>query len=194
MPLEEAAGHGPCERRRVTAGRIPWARQGPEAGVGGVGSPPVSPAERELPRRAWPHLLALPPAWPVVPCAMRIRSWLPGAVLCVLIAVVAVGLLLTRERVIPLPPDQPREAGAPQLQGERIMDMPLLLTARRVAVLAHTPEEQELARQARRLAEHAVDLAFAESIRRIAEEAPEPTPENPYPHGGARPSSGRGDG
>lgn len=51
-----------------------------------------------------------------------------------------------------------------------------LLTARRVAALARTPEEQELARQARRLADHAVDLALADSIRRIAEESPELTP------------------
>ena len=46
-----------------------------------------------------------------------------------------------------------------------------------IAALARTPEEQELARQARRLADHAVDLALADSIRRIAEESPELTAE-----------------
>ncbi len=52
-----------------------------------------------------------------------------------------------------------------------------LLTARRMAALAQSPEEQELAKQAVRIADHVVDLAVAESIRRITEEPPAPTPE-----------------
>jgi small-conductance mechanosensitive channel len=109
---------------------------------------------------------------------MRIRSWLPALAVALLAGAVATGLVLTRERVTAEQQvDRPQEAGAPRRPGERLVDMQPLLTARRVSALARTPEEQELARQARRLADHAVDLAFAESIRRIAEEKPDPTPE-----------------
>jgi small-conductance mechanosensitive channel len=109
---------------------------------------------------------------------MRIRSWLPALILALLAGAVATGLFLTRERPTPeQQTDRPQDAAAPRRPGERLVDMQPLLTARRVSALARTPEEQELARQARRLADHAVDLAFAESIRRIAEEKPEPTPE-----------------
>jgi small-conductance mechanosensitive channel len=108
---------------------------------------------------------------------MRIRSWLPALSVALLAAAVGAGLVLTRERApAEQQADRPQEAGAPRRPGERLVDMQPLLTARRVSALARTPEEQELARQARRLADHAVDLAFAESIRRIAEEKPEPTP------------------
>ncbi len=40
-----------------------------------------------------------------------------------------------------------------------------------------TPEEQELAHQAESLADHAVDLAFADALRQAADEIPEQTPE-----------------
>ncbi len=66
---------------------------------------------------------------------------------------------------------------APPPSRQRVVDMKPLLTARRVASLATTPEEQELARQAERLADHSVDLAFAEAMRRAVDEPPEPTPE-----------------
>jgi len=49
--------------------------------------------------------------------------------------------------------------------------------ARRLGLLAKTPEEVVLARKAERLANHDVDLAFAEALRQIAESTPPPTEE-----------------
>ena len=43
--------------------------------------------------------------------------------------------------------------------------------------MAVTPEEQELAHQAERLADHAVDLTFADALRQAADETPDETPE-----------------
>jgi hypothetical protein len=52
-----------------------------------------------------------------------------------------------------------------------------LLTARQLSALATTPEEQELSRQAERLADHAIDLAFVVAMRDATESAPQQTPE-----------------
>ena len=52
-----------------------------------------------------------------------------------------------------------------------------LLTARQLSALAATPEEQELSRQAERLADHAIDLAFVVAMRDATENVPEQTPE-----------------
>ncbi|BDG08550.1 mechanosensitive ion channel domain-containing protein [Anaeromyxobacter paludicola] len=68
-------------------------------------------------------------------------------------------------------------ATGPAPNRPRVVDMSPLLTARRVAALATTPEEQELARQAERLADHSVDLAFVDAMRRAVDEQPPPTPE-----------------
>jgi small-conductance mechanosensitive channel len=108
---------------------------------------------------------------------MHTRRWLTVTALALLLAVVA-GLIWTRERARPPQPGEgTTEPSAQRRPRERMIDMQPLLTARRMAALARTPEEQELGRQAVRIADHAVDLTLAESIRRIAEEPPEPTPE-----------------
>ena len=121
---------------------------------------------------------------------MRLRPWLPWLVLLALAVTTAVGLHLTRDESASAALSERPGAQAGQAAGapgglapgaprgpDRLVDMEPLLTARRVAALARTPEEQELARQAKQLADHAVDLALADSIRRIAEDSPEPTPE-----------------
>jgi hypothetical protein len=106
-----------------------------------------------------------------------------GVVLLALLAAAIGGLVLTRD-----PGPQPAAGEtpaqqAPQKRGssrprEWLADsMRPLLTARELAALAATPEEQELARQAERLADHAVDLAFADALNRAADNPPEPTPE-----------------
>ncbi|WP_248360635.1 mechanosensitive ion channel family protein [Anaeromyxobacter oryzae] len=67
--------------------------------------------------------------------------------------------------------------GAPAGRRQRLVDMRPLLTARQLSAFANTPEEQELSRQAERLADHALDLAFVVAIRDATENAPEQTPE-----------------
>lgn len=68
-------------------------------------------------------------------------------------------------------------SGAPPRRRMWLVDMRPLLTARQLSALATTPEEQELSRQAERLADHAIDLAFVVAMRDATENAPEQTPE-----------------
>jgi small-conductance mechanosensitive channel len=132
---------------------------------------------------------------------MAIRRWLAPALLLVLFAAVAAGLHATREPgAAPARPGggaadgragaesgaepggtgpaaAPAADGARNRRRQRPFDLQVLLTARRVTALAETPEEVELAEQAQRLADHAVDLAFHDTLQRIAEDPPAPTPE-----------------
>ncbi len=110
---------------------------------------------------------------------MKNRLWIPAILLLLFLGATTAGLLLTREPAPVSEEDQPaakaKKAGAKPK--ERRVDQRPLLTARRLALLARTPEELALAKQAERLANHDVDLAFAEAMRQTVESAPPPTPE-----------------
>jgi small-conductance mechanosensitive channel len=84
-----------------------------------------------------------------------------------LAAVVLVGTVVFRYW-ISAPPQQakakPRPAG--------LVDSQPLLTAQRLAALAATTEEQEFARNALRLSDHEVDMAFAAALHQATEHAP----------------------
>jgi small-conductance mechanosensitive channel len=114
---------------------------------------------------------------------MKVRRWIPGVLFLAMALVAAAGLVATRDR----PPPSPEGASADQTgraaqaapsapRRWRRVDTGPLLTARRLATLAVTPEERELAHQAESLADHAVDLAFADAFRQAADETPEQTP------------------
>lgn len=98
-----------------------------------------------------------------------------------LAALAAAGWFWTRE---PLPPAVQELAG-PKTSGlrrqgprrERLVDQTPLLTARSLLPLAQTGEEQQQARQAERLANHEVDLAFADALRRAALAPAQASPE-----------------
>jgi small-conductance mechanosensitive channel len=60
---------------------------------------------------------------------------------------------------------------------ERLVDQSPLLTARSLVPLAVSLEEQQLAHQAERLANHEVDLAFTDALRRAASAQAPQTPE-----------------
>ena len=73
------------------------------------------------------------------------------------------------------------DAGLPATQGpatggstggESLVDQSPLKTAQRLAALATTPDEQRLAQEAMRIADHEVDVAFAEALRQAAEHPP----------------------
>ncbi len=103
--------------------------------------------------------------------------------LSLVLAAVA-GLVHTRDRPPPAPEAAPAAPAARAARGGptpprrwRRVDTTPLLTAHRLAALAATPEEQELAHQAVSLADHAVDLTFAEAFRQAADEARTLTPE-----------------
>ena len=115
---------------------------------------------------------------------MKLRRWLPGLLFSTLVLAAAAGLVATRDRPPPAADGAPASqagpgarAGATGPRRWRRVDTGPLLTARRLAALAVTPEEQELAHQAESLADHAVDLAFADALRQAADETPEQTPE-----------------
>ena len=98
------------------------------------------------------------------------RSVVTGSVLVVLAAAAGVGLWRTRDRgdaVQEATPAKKGKAAAPAPPRPRTVDQKPLTTARRLAALADTPEEVALARQAERLADHEVDLAYADLVRQL---------------------------
>jgi hypothetical protein len=88
---------------------------------------------------------------------MKIRRWIVVFGLLALIMLAIVALVLTRDSSSPAARTRPRRAP--------LVDERSVQTARRMAALASTREEQRFAQQALRLADHAVDLAFADAIR-----------------------------
>jgi small-conductance mechanosensitive channel len=59
-----------------------------------------------------------------------------------------------------------------------LVDLSVLTTARGLAQLAVTPEEQSLAQEAARVADHEVDLAFADALREAREQTSENDPKH----------------
>jgi small-conductance mechanosensitive channel len=100
---------------------------------------------------------------------MKTRQWAVVLGLLALIALAIAGLVLTRESGSPLKRTRSRRAP--------LVDERLVQTARSMAALASTREEQRFARQALRLADHAVDLAFADAMREATLHPAVPTPE-----------------
>jgi len=113
---------------------------------------------------------------------MKSRHWITAGVLLLLVAAAIVGIVLTRE----LPPPADDEAATPasrlfgrKAQGgqRQLVDLRPLQTARRMSTFAGTPEEQALAHEAEKIADHEVDLAFLDALRRVREAPPKLTPE-----------------
>jgi small-conductance mechanosensitive channel len=95
---------------------------------------------------------------------MKPRQWMATFGLLGLVLAAVVGLILTRE----LGP--PETSMAPGHQTPLVDERPLQ-TARRLASLALGGEEQRFAEQAMKVADHEVDLAFADGLRDDAEHA-----------------------
>jgi small-conductance mechanosensitive channel len=85
------------------------------------------------------------------------RDWIVVSGLCALVLVTILGFVLTRNSTSPAAQMRPRRAP--------LVDEQPVQTARSMMALASTREEQRFAQQALRLADHAVDLAFADAIR-----------------------------
>ncbi|PYV18684.1 MAG: hypothetical protein DMG07_03380 [Acidobacteria bacterium] len=97
------------------------------------------------------------------------KSILVGLV--ILVAAAVAGLVLTRTSPDSEAPGEARRA--PAAGREPVIDKRTLETAQKLAALAVTPEEQQLAHDAQRLADHESDLAFADALR-LANEQPGP--------------------
>lgn len=105
---------------------------------------------------------------------MKIRHWITALALFVLVMTTVAGVFLTSDADRLLPARNNKNAAA---KAAAIVDQKPLATARKLSTLASTPEERDLARQALRLADYEVDLAFADALREATEHPPEPTPE-----------------
>jgi small-conductance mechanosensitive channel len=115
---------------------------------------------------------------------MKLRNWITAILLVLLVGAATVGLVWTRE--LPPPSDDAavpaapghrllgRKAAAPQRQ---LVDVRPLETARRMAALAGTPEEQAMAHEAEKVADHEVDLAFYDALRRVQDTPVKLSPE-----------------
>ena len=90
-------------------------------------------------------------------------------------ALVLVGGVLFRYWISPVAETRMEKSKPPGL----VDDQPLL-TAQKLAGLAATPEEQEFAKNALRLADHEVDMAFAAALHQATEHAP-PIPASAKP-------------
>ncbi|MBZ5703989.1 MAG: mechanosensitive ion channel [Acidobacteriia bacterium] len=100
---------------------------------------------------------------------MKTRQWVIVFGLFALVVLAIVGLALTRDSGSPAAGMRSRRAP--------LVDERPIQTARSMAALASTREEQRFAQQALRLADHAVDLAFADAMREATTHPVAPTPE-----------------
>src|ERR1700739_2918848 len=94
-------------------------------------------------------------------------------ILLIVLAVTLAGAFLTRGGMTYLPFLQARKGnwtGAYVPQG--VVDQRPWQTAATLAALAQSAEERELAREAKRLADHEVDQAFSQSLRQASLEKP----------------------
>jgi chromosome segregation ATPase len=104
---------------------------------------------------------------------MKWLQWgITGALLALVLGTSA-AYLATRESSRPRAKTAAADAGEVPLVDERPLP-----TARALAALAITPEEQRFAQEAVRIADHEVDLAFAVALRQAAEQRPAQDPKN----------------
>src|SRR5258708_31083257 len=116
---------------------------------------------------------------------MKLRQWIIGIVLVLLVASAIVGLVWTQNLGQPSQGTQTsaksrgkKVAGATDLSSaEPLVDVSPLQTARRVAALAASSDEQRLSDQAQKIADHEVDLAFYDALRTAGRQTPPNTPE-----------------
>jgi len=109
----------------------------------------------------------------------HIRHWTTAVVLLLLLAAAIVGMVRTRQRsgVSDQVAPQPGTSKGPQRVSARaLVDQRPLQTARRVGALAYTEEEKDLAKQAEKVADHEVDLAFFDAFRTAQQNPPPLTP------------------
>jgi len=99
---------------------------------------------------------------------MTTRQWMAAAGLLVLVLAALVGSFLTRETTISVPQNPRSAAGKTPLVDEQP-----LLTARTMAKLASSADEQQFADQAAESADNEVDLAFHDALRSVADHPPQ---------------------
>jgi len=89
------------------------------------------------------------------------------ATVTIIAAVALVGIVVLRYWISAQPPQEAQKA-APM----GLVDSQPLLTAQHLAAMATTPKEQEFAKDALRISDHEVDMAFAAALHKATEHAP----------------------
>lgn len=98
------------------------------------------------------------------------RQWLTALGLAILVLAAVIGAFVTRDASV-------RDATALQAHHPPVVDERPLQTAQNVAKLSASWDEQRLANQAMRVADHEVDLAFADALRDATNHPGQPTPQ-----------------
>lgn len=101
---------------------------------------------------------------------MKARQWLVALGLLALILTAVIGAFLTRDAGV-------QEATPAQTHRQPVVDERPLQTAQNVAKLSASWDEQRLAYQALHVADHEVDLAFADALRDATNHPVQPTPQ-----------------
>src|SRR5215470_9521267 len=101
---------------------------------------------------------------------MRNTQRIGTLALLALIGATIAGVLQTRQPA-KVSPEHGQSAQI-ATSGAALVDQSSLKTAQQLASLAATPDERRLAQEALRVADHEVDLAFAEALRQAAEHPP----------------------
>jgi small-conductance mechanosensitive channel len=109
---------------------------------------------------------------------MKVRQWITGIVLLLFVAAAIVGMVWTREKpasteTLAATPSRKTSGRLQPVAQRSLVDQRPLQTAQHMASMASTPEEQGLARQAEKVGDHEVDLAFFDALR-TAEQTPPP--------------------
>ena len=109
---------------------------------------------------------------------MKAGQWIVAVVLLLLVGGTVTGLFLTRQLPAQTPiPTKGHEHPAAAQSTTPSVDQKPLQTARALAAMGGTQDEQNFARQALKLADYEVDLAFADALRQAAAHPPQTTPE-----------------
>src|SRR5579863_3875675 len=106
---------------------------------------------------------------------MKPGQWAITIILLVLALAAIVGMSLTYET-------EQAMVAPKAIKGKPVhvpvVDESPLNTARALAAIASTPDEQQLDHQAQKVGDHEVDLAFEDALRYAASHPAPPTPEN----------------
>jgi small-conductance mechanosensitive channel len=109
---------------------------------------------------------------------MKLRHWITAMVLLVLVAAAIVGMIRTQQHGGTSEPAPGTLTHKQQPAAQRAwVDQRPLQTARRLGTLAYTQEEKDLAQQAEKVADHAVDLAFFDAFSAAQQNPPPLTPD-----------------
>lgn len=113
---------------------------------------------------------------------MKVRHWITAIVLLLLVVVAIAGVMWTR--ALPTVSEETAATPGKKVLGRippvvqhPLVDQRPLQTAKRMAAIAGTPEEQLLAHQAEKTGDHEVDLSFLDALRTAEENPPALSPE-----------------